>query len=307
MMKYTQKVALLSCVFPLFLSASEPSAFGAGDLTSPKPYGLTSKEKVLLDTKKKLNKVAVKSNNQANELDSLRERIDGLQSVIESLSRKAHNNKVNLKKQQELSRQKNESISEYEQRLSEIVQANRASLEKQKIVMSEISLLIDSINANYVTKEEFNQLVNDVNQFKTLIAKELKERSVKKPAKNKLSKMKSSDIYKKANAYYKKKYYTDAIRYFEELIKRNYKPAYSHYMIGEMNYRRKNYANAISYYKKSSFLYSKARWMPRLMLHTAISMKKTGDNTHANAFFEAIVAKYPDSPEADKAREYIQP
>jgi len=306
-MKCSKIVLLLSCAFPIFLASAEPSAFGAGDLTSPKPYGLTSNEKVILDTKKKLNKVAVKSNNQANELDSLRERIDGLQSVIESLSRKAHNNKINLQKQQELNRQKSESSSEYEQRLSDIVQTNRENIEKQQLVISEISLLLDTINAKYVSKDEFNGLVNDVNSFKMLIAKELKAKKAKKSNKSKLSSLSSATIYKKAESFYKKRYYTDAINYFEELIKRNYKPAYSHYMIGEMNYKRKHYGTAISYYKKSSSLYSNGKWMPRLLLHTAISMSKTGDKGHAKAFFEAVVAKYPNAPEAKDAREYLQP
>jgi TolA-binding protein len=74
-----------------------------------------------------------------------------------------------------------------------------------------------------------------------------------------------------------------------------------------MNYRRKNYANAISYYKKSSSLYSKASYMPTLMLHTAVSMSKTGDKQHANAFFKAVVAKYPNSVEAKEANIYLQP
>jgi TolA-binding protein len=306
-MKCSKIVILLSCTFPIFLIGAEPSAFGAGDLTSPSPYGLTSNEKVILDTKKKLNKVAVKSNNQANELDSLRERIDGLQSIIESLSRKAHNNKINIQKRNELDSLKSKNSSEYEERLSEIVQANSKSIEQQKIVLGEMSLLIDDINSKYVSKEEFNTLVSDVNNFKLLIAKELKANAKRTPAKDKLSKLGSAEVYRKAEAFYKKKYYTDSIKYFEELIKRNYKPSYSHYMIGEMNYRRKNYANAISYYKKSSALYSKAKWMPRLMLHTAISMSKTGDKNHAHAFFKAVVAKYPNSAEAKDAREYLQP
>jgi len=36
----------------LSIYANEPSAFGAGDLTVDNPYGLTSSEKVLLETKK---------------------------------------------------------------------------------------------------------------------------------------------------------------------------------------------------------------------------------------------------------------
>lgn len=305
-MKFSRKVLLLSTVFPILLTAAEPSAFGAGNLNSPNPYGLTSNEKVILDTKDKLRKVSVKSNNQANQLDSLRERIDGLQSIIESLSRKAHNNKINLKKQNELSDLKTKNSSEYEKRLGEIVQANSTSIEQQKVLMGEMSLLIDTINAKYVSKDEFNLLVADVNNFKSLIAKELKS-SNNKPTKSKLESLSSKELYDQADKYFKKKYYTNAIENFELLIKRNYKPAYAHYMIGEMNYKRKNYANAISYYKKSSSLYSKASYMPTLMLHTAVSMSKTGDKQHAAAFFEAVVAKYPNSVEAKEAREYLQP
>jgi len=306
-MKNSKIVFLLSCFFPLLSFSAEPSAFGAGDLTSSNPYGLTSNEKVILDTKKRLHKVSVKSNNQANELDSLRERIDGLQSIIESLSRKAHNNKINLKKQNELNALKSQNSSEYEKRLSDVVQENETSIAQQKIIMSEMSLLIDDINAKYISKKEFNALVKDVNDFKALVAKELKNSSPKKTKKSKLSKKSSAQLATDAKVFYNKKYYTDAINHYEELIKRNYKPAFAHYMIGEMNYKRKNYSNAISYFKKSSSLYSKASYMPTLMLHTAVSMSKTGDKAHANAFFEAIVSKYPDTAEADDARVYLQP
>ncbi|QSZ42250.1 tetratricopeptide repeat protein [Sulfurimonas aquatica] len=305
-MKISKLVFLLSAVYPILLISAEPSAFGAGNLDSPNPYGLTSNEKVILDTKKKLNKVSVKSNNQANELDSLRERIDGLQSIIESLSRKAHNNKINIQKQNEKNLANRESVDLYEKRLSEVVQSNTTSIEQQKIVITEMSLLLDTINTHYVSKDEFNTLVTNVNEFKELIVKELKS-NTKSSSKSKLDSMSSSDVYKEAQAYYKKRYYTNAIENYEHLIKKNYKPAFSHYMIGEMNYKRKNYANAISYFKKSSSLYSKASYMPKLMLHTAISMRKTGDKDNAKNFFKAIVAKYPNSIEAKEANEYLQP
>jgi len=304
-MKNSKIFLLLSAVFPILLLSAEPSAFGAGDLTSPNPYGLTSNEKVILDTKNRLRKVSVKSNNQGNQLDSLRERIDGLQSIIESLSRKAHNNKINLSRQAQENEKNTQNSSEYENRLSEIVKANELSIEQQKIVMNEMSKLIDVINAQYVSKEEFNTLVNDVNDFKELIAKELKERNKKVPT-SKFTSKSSATIATEAKSFYKKKYYTKAIESYEYLIKKSYKPAYAHYMIGDMNFKRKNYSNAISYYKKSSSLYSKASYMPTLMLHTAISMSKTGDEAHAKAFFKAVVSKYPSSAEAEKAREYIQ-
>jgi len=230
-------LVLLLTALPALLMSAEPSAFGAGDLNSPNPYGLTSSEKVILETKKKLNKVSVKSNNQANELDSLRERIDGLQSIIESLSRKAHNNKINLQKLDQSNSLSAQTSDEFDKRLSEIVQSNTQSIETLQTTLGEVSVVIDKINENYVSKAEFNILVEDVNSFKAIIAKELKQ--PKKMGAN-TSKISNAKIFERAKSYFDKKYYTKAIADYEYLIKNNYQPAYSHYMIGEMNYRRKN-------------------------------------------------------------------
>ena len=234
---------LCTVTVPLFLSAAEPSAFGAGNINDPNPYGLTSNEQVILENKNTLHSVKVKSNNQANEVDSLRERLDGLQSIIESLSRKTHNTKINLQKLNDKNSNDIKSTDEYEKRLSEVTQSNTQSLEKLNMIIPEMSKLIDSINSTYITKDEFNSLVNDVNKFKSLMAKELKGNSKGSSSKTGLDKLSNSEVATKAKAFYKKKYYTDAIKYYTHLIEKNYKPANAHYMIGEMNYKRKNYSN----------------------------------------------------------------
>ena len=299
-MKYSAIVSLLIvAAVPTLLLSAEPSAFGAGDLSSPEPYGLTSNEKVILETKDKLKKVAQKSNSQASQLDSLRERIDGLQSIVESISRKTHNNKINLEKFKIEEDTGFANTSEYQTRLSESIQQNKQKIEELKASIVELSKLLDAINAQYVTKDEYNLLVKNVNDFKDLVAKELKSG---KKSKSQASKITSAELYNLAKKNYDKKYYTKAIANYEELIKRKYKPAYAHFMIGEMNYKKKNYAKAISYFKKSSQLYSKASYMPTLMLHSAIAMDKTGDKAHAKSFYKAIIAKYPSSKEAKEAK-----
>ncbi len=303
-------VAIFVAILPFTLLSDEPSAFGAGDLSNPQPYGLTSNEEILLQNKQKLHKVVVKSNNQENKVDSLRERIDGLQSIIESLSEKSQLNKKNIAilEQSNLSKLKNSD--EYEKRLSEITQLNSDLIKKNtdnliklKLVMSELSVVIDAINAAYITKDEFNALVNDVNNFKDLVAKELKNNTI--PKKSKLESMSNGDIATKARALYDKKHYTKAIEYYTYLIEKNYKPARAHYMIGEMQYYRKNYADAIAYFKKSASLYSKASYMPVLMLHTAVAMEKTGDKKNAKAFYKGIISKYPESKYAKEAKKYL--
>ena len=297
--------ALCVVIVPFSLYAAEPSAFGAGNLDTPNPYGLTSSEKVILENKNTLNNVKIKSNNQANEVDSLRERLDGLQSIIESLSRKAHNNKITITQLNEQSSQDNESTDEYEKRLSEVSQFNTQSIEKINLILPELSKIVDSINSTYITKTEFNSLVKDVNKFRSLMASELKGNTKSSSNSTSLAKMTNSDVATKAKAFYNKKYYTDAIKYYTHLIEKNYKPAYAHYMIGEMNFKRKNYSNAITYFKKSATLYSKASYMPKLMLHTGISMKHSSDNKNAQAFFKGVISKYPDSKEAVEAQKYI--
>jgi len=240
-MKSTAKALLLVTFVSSLSFAAEPSAFGAGDLTAPNPYGLTPNEKVILQTKNTLKKVAINTKSQASELDSLRERIDGIQSIVENLSIKSHNNKINLQKLKEENQVNIDNIHEFQTRLGEEIHNNTQEIEKLKAMVLELSKVVDKINAAYVTKDEFNALVNDVNSFKTLVTKEMKS----KKSSIKSTKISSAKLYNQAKKYFDKKYYTKAIQNYKELIKRKYKPAYAHYMIGEMNFKRKNPINKI--------------------------------------------------------------
>ncbi|WP_455756547.1 tetratricopeptide repeat protein [Sulfurimonas sp.] len=296
-MNKTILVAYFVAITSLNLVAAEPSAFGAGNLDSSSPYGLTSSEKAVLQNKKNLKKIAVKSNNQANQVESLRERIDGLQSIVESLSRKSQKNKTELASLQLKNTEELKNSDEYEKRLGEVTQQN-------SLLIKEIKELVDNITNNYVTKKEFNKLVYSVNKFKDLVSKELKGST--KSKKTDLDSMENAEIEKKAKAFFSKKYYTKAIEYYSHLILKNYKPATSHFMIGQMKFKRKNYADAISFYKKSAALYSKASYMPELMLNTAISMHKTGDKKNAKAFFNGVISKYPKSSQAKSSKKYIK-
>ncbi|MBD3798233.1 MAG: tetratricopeptide repeat protein [Epsilonproteobacteria bacterium] len=304
-MKKLLLAALCAAITHQNLYSNEPSAFGAGDLTNPNPYGLTPNEQALLETKKNLQKVVVTSNNQANQVDSLRERLDGLQSIVESIGRKAQENKIALEqfKQESLNLQKNRE--EYDKRVQTLIEKNAQDIEKLNLVSVELSKLLDAINKNYITKDEFNNLVVELNNFKSLVSKEIKS-SGSESARSDLDTMSRADVMKKANEYYSSKNYTKSIEYFSYLIEKNYKPAQSHYMIGEMYYYRKDYSDAIAYYKKSASLYQKASYMPVLMLHTAVSMEKTGDKENAINFYNAVIAKYSDTKAAQEAKRYLE-
>jgi TolA-binding protein len=282
------------------LYSAEPSAFGAGDVSRPSPYGLTPKEKLLLQNKKEIKRVIIQSNNQNN---TLKEKIVGLQSILDSINKNAHSNKIKLNNLNEVITKNLQNTNLYEIRLSKLVQTNTTQIEKINLLNNELAKIVDKINTSYVEKKEFNKLVDDVNKFKILVLKELKSNA--KPKVNDFSKMSNMKIEKKAKALYTKRNFTKALKYYEYLIDKKYKPAKDYYMIGEIYYFKKNYANAIAYFKKSVSTNANASYMPFLMLHAAISMEKTGDKINAKKFYSALIIKYPDSSSAIIAQKKI--
>lgn len=300
------RTALLILLSASALCASEPSAFGAGNLDNPNPYGLTESEKHILKNKEMLADVKKKSYSIESQVDSLRERMDGLQSVVEGLNEKAYNSQLAL---QELKKTYDYDRSERTQSMQElenIVKANETNVVELKKVLESFSGMLDTINGNYVTKSEYNALVKEINDFKSVVAKELKQKSSKQAVPSSkgspLDKMSNAEVAKEAEALFEKKYYTKAIEYYEHLIVKKYKPARANYMIGSMWFKRKDYGKAIAYYKQSAQLYGKADYMPELMLNTAISMQATKDVANAKKFYGAVITQYPDSPEAAEAK-----
>ncbi|WP_345993798.1 tetratricopeptide repeat protein [Sulfurimonas sp. HSL-1716] len=302
-MKRSISFVLIAAFLPISLFSSEPSAFGAGDLNSASPYGLTTSEKAIFGNKQKLESLNKKTLSVNSKVDSLRERIDGFQTVLESIADKSHKNSTDINALLQSSKDLSAAQKERNDKIDALIQTNTENIEKLKALITEISASIDTINTNYVSKEEFNNLVKDINEFKKLVGSSIKSSSRKSGSS--LDSMKTSTVYNKAESYYKSKNYTKAIEYFTYLISKKYKPAYSNYMLGEINYKRKNYGDAIAFYKTSATLYDKAKYMPNLMLHTALSMKYTKDNDNAKKFFNALIAAYPSSSEAKTAKKAL--
>lgn len=303
-MKKSILAVLTTATLPLLLLSAEPSAFNAGNIDSSDPYGLTESEKVIFENKQKLHKIYVKTSTQENEVKSLQQRLDGLQTVLENLTRKSHQNKIDLQKLKDNNSVTFQNFTAYDDRISKIIEKNTQNIKRVETVMIELSDIVNNINANYVSKDEFNRLIKDINEFKQLMAKELKS-SYQNTSNSEFGDLSNAEIAQKAQSLFDKKLYTKAIKHYKYLIQNHYKPAYGNYMLGEMYFKRKNYADAIAYFKTSASLYKKASYMPTLLLHSAISMEKTGDIKHAKAFYSAILSKYPDSVEAVQANENL--
>jgi TolA-binding protein len=278
--------------------AAEPSAFGAGDLNSKEPYGLTSTEKEIVKTRDSVKTVKYKSQENSAQLQSLRDRLDGIQTVLEGLSERVQENKTALADvaaEKASAQQRDEKIAA----LQQSVQASETNIDAMKTLLQGLAAQVDTINANYVSKDEYNQLVEQVNAFKKDVSKLFKKGSSTKSSG--YDKVSSKALAADAKKEYDSLYFNAAIPKYEELIRRNYKPAYAHFMIGEMWHYRKNWSKALSYYKESADRYSKASYMPTLMLHSAECMKHLGDIANAKKFLTALAAKYPGTAEAKKA------
>ena len=287
-------------LLPFSLPADEPSAFGAGNLDSDNPYGLTTSEKKIHQNNKTLKLNKRKLNSNQNDIESLRERIDGLQSVLESIAMKSQKNKVALG---DMSKSReNEGVSTQERLvlLETQIVTNGENIVQLKTAIEELSKLMDEQSASFVSKEEHNALVEDVNAFKVLVAGELKKKS-----KRSSSNQSSGDLATQAKKNYDNKNYSKALNDYKELVNRKYKPAYGHYMIAQCYFAKKDYGKSIAHYKESAARYKKASYMPTLMLRTAYSMSKVGETANAKKFYNAVIAKYPGSVEAEKAERYL--
>ena len=293
---------------------AETSMFGAGNLESTNPYGLTKTEKVIVKNKKivaKNEKTLKKTNTQVQDLD---ERVDGIESLLEGESLKLNKVYKSVIKNNDNFKLFKESTNNNINKNSEIIanmqiafnndieqlklqtEQNQQNINTLKKSFDKIVQLVNEINSNYVTKKDFNKLI-------ALLDK----RSVKKvtPKKSVVSNKSSKDLMAEARKLYKKDYFTKALPMFEDLIAKNYRPAESNFYVGEIKYYRKKYKDALHYFKNSMTLYDKAKYLPKLLLHSAISFDKLGDTDNAQNFYNTIVDLYPETKEAKTASKKI--
>jgi TolA-binding protein len=293
----------LLLISPLLLLAEyqEPSAFGAGNLDSPNPYGLTQNEKHIYSNKKLLeeitDKLKVQDDNLRKEFYKLKSTmtevtadLDGLKSVVDGESTKRVKTEKEYQKYIKMLEFIQKDMNELKEQLATSQKSTKETLDNFTTALGEISSIIDTINNSYVSKAELEA-------FKAEILAQL---SVHKDNSKKQEALSGSNpaIMKDAKRLYKKQKYDEAKYRFEHLVNKNYKPAESNYYLGEIAYYLKDYKNAPVYFKKSYNLYKKASYMPTLFLHIAISYEKQGSKKSARKFYNALIKSYPKSKSA---------
>ncbi len=273
---------LILIAFSLQLQA-EVSAFGAGNLDAKNPYGLTESEKVIYSNKKAIltNKKEMRS--LKYKVEQLSESIEGLRSVVDSLSEKIGQTGQKLHQiDAQNTRAKDDEIRQLKSELSQ----QKAYSQKLSTALQKLTVMIDDMSVNYVKKSEL---------------KNLKKKVTTKPNK----KISNRVLLKQAIKLFRAKKYADASSKFSVLAQKSYKPATSNYYLGECSYYQKSYEEAIVYFKKSAGYYDKASYMPTLLLHTAMSFEKLGDDENADRFFQAVIASYPNSAQAKIAKKHL--
>lgn len=293
---------------------AEKSVFGAGDLNSPTPYGLTPVEEVVVESKKLTVNNEKKIKKVDSQLTQVFDKVDGLESLFEGETKKLNQLSIEVKQQGtqlDVLQNGNKSNKEEIELLQKDVLAskkeieiNTKNIELLKQSFDKLLETVNKINREYVTKDEFNKLLSMLDKKETANTKSKKTTSSENS--NIFSNKTNKELMEEARELFKKDYFTKAIPILEHLINQRHRPAECNYYLGEIHYYRKNYKEALHYFKTSMILYDKAAYLPKLLLHSAESFESLGDIENAKNFYTTIVDVYPKSPEAKEASKKIQ-
>ena len=207
------------------------------------------------------------------------ERIDGLTTIIEGLSASL-----------------NELRSKGANDASNATQGSDALLQK-------LAGMIDEINANYVRRDEINKVLSKSTKTSTPTPKKVVK---SKSQVSTLEGKSNATLYSEGVRHFVKKRYSEAKKRFTITDTKGHKPAASNYYLGEIAYYTKQYEDAIFYFKKSAGLYDKASYIDTLLLHTAISLDKTGEKGQARIFYENIIENYSGKKTAQIAKDRVK-
>lgn len=112
-----------------------------------------------------------------------------------------------------------------------------------------------------------------------------------------------AEIFVDAKELIKKKEFDSAKTLLDQLTQGDYKIAEVYFMLGDIAFGKKQYGDAIEFYRKSTVIDDKATYMPVLLWRTAWSFKYLKDEDNYKRFIDLIVALYPDSEQARRIQD----
>jgi len=281
------------------LNAYEPSVYGAGDIDSSNPYGLTSTEKNVLTNRRQLQLLR-------NKVTEQQDRIDGLTTLIEGLNKQIFELQEQLKQAERIT----------------LASEKRAAEDSNKTygLLLNLGKVIDQINKSYITQEDLTRAIESVRaeqreelarrsryeeERRAMMMAQEDEPHVVQGAPITAIPADLSEVYREGVQLFSHKSYYAAKEKFERALAQGYKAAPSSYYLGEIAYYTGEYRDAIAYYKKSASLNDSAHYMKNLFLHTAIALDRIGERAQAKSFFQYILNHYPGTQAAAVAQENL--
>ena len=309
--------------------AEEVSVYGSNDSSENGSYGLNSSEKHILKNQASINSLTSKVGDINSLLDSIKNRLEGLESTYEGDSAKLN---TTSRKVDELMQRvgtssdlgSNSNIPASSQggdaQLVETVNGLKAALTKLTAAVNKINSEYVSSNEleknmqQFITREEFEALKKaagiKTSQVSPTTKLDANTTAVDSTASSESAKKLTTpedklNLMKEAKQDFDSKNYSASTPKYEKLLETNYKPAEVNFYLAQNWYMRKKYDLAISHYKKSAILNDKAAYMPTLLLHSAISFEKTKDKDNAKSFYSTLIDLYPSSNEAKTAKQNL--
>lgn len=267
------------CVFVAF--GAEPSAF---ELQS----GSTKQE--MQSLKGRAETQSDKIFELQNKIKALETSLDGLKSVYEGQAKNINDltNKTNALDSSILN---NESLSKLESQVANNTQ--------------NIQTLTESLKSLSDSIAQINGLLGEIQQVEASKLKQTEEANNIAKTTFKKDKSRRSDIFKEARRLTYAKNFDEAIARYNWFIEIDYKKAESHYMLGNIAYEKNQYNDAIYHYKESAILDDKAKYMPRLLLNCANSLRVLDRADDAKNFYNSIITRFPNSTEAKDAKKQL--
>ncbi len=274
-------------LLPVFIFA-DVNPFGAGNLNSNTPYGLTPQEKAILKNKQNISKLKTQVdylNDQLNQIklklsnydDVINQKLSGFDTVIDEINVA----KKNIQQLEKKSDQNTQAI--------ELINKKIASLEQNITTIKETIKEMSKIQ-----NENFSALKNAISEILS---------SIKKTNRN----ITAKEAFIKARKLFFSNKLNKAQELFSYSLQKKYLPATSSYYLGEIAYKKGKYKEALAYYKMSVKYYpKKTSFTPRLLFHTGISFIKIGNKQGAKLTFEKLIHDFPDSKYAKLAKKELE-
>lgn len=261
---------------------SEPSAF---ELQS----GSTKKE--MQSLKGKAETQSDKIFQLESQIKSLEISTEGIKSIYEGQSANINDlsNKINALDSENLTKEKIANLQEQVANNTKNIQA-----------------LTESLNAVSDSIAQIKNLLGEIQQVEITKQQEAKEQSAISSVEFDKDTTQRNEIFKEARRLTYSKQFNEAIARYNWFIEINYKKAESHYMLGNIAYEKNKYNDAIYHYKESAMLDDKAKYMPRLLLNCANSLRVLDRGEDAKNFYNSLISRFPDSTEAKDAKKQLK-